>query len=349
MSVSAYGVFAADKAFEPMQIERRALGPQDVQIEIIYCGLCHTDVHFVRHMPATRFPCIPGHEIVGRVSAIGDKVDRHRVGDIVGVGCMVDSCRTCDACQAGEEQFCENGNTQTYNSPTADPPGYTLGGYCERIVVDQHFVLRISHPEGDMAGVAPLLCAGITSYSALKHWRAGPGKRVGIVGIGGLGHVAIRIARALGAEVVAFTTSAAKRADTMRLGAHDVVISRDPDQMKARSESLDLIVNTISAGHRLDDYLALLRRDSSMVMVGVPSAPHDPVDPRVLFRRRRSLTGSLIGGIAQTQDMLDFCARNEIVAEVEIIGAKQIDDAYLRMVRGDVRYRFVLDAATLRG
>ena len=346
MTTSAYGAPAADKPFEPMQIDRRDLGPEDVHIDIAYCGLCHTDLHCARDWPTTRYPCVPGHEIVGTVTAVGDAVTRHAVGDVVGVGCMVDSCRSCDPCREEEEQFCAAGSTQTYNSPTADAPGYTMGGYAKAIVVDQHFVLKITHDAKDLAAVSPLLCAGITTYSALKYHGVGPGMRVGIVGIGGVGHVGVRIARALGAHVVAFTTSASKQGDALDLGAHEVVVSRDADAMAACADSLDFIVNTVAAGHSLDTYLSLLKRGGAMALLGVPNSPHEPPNPRILFRRR-SLTGSLIGGIAETQEMLDFCAEHGIVADIEMVAADQIDTAYERMAKGDVKYRFVLDTATI--
>lgn len=347
MSVKAYAAFSCDSPFSPWEIERRAPGPHDVQIEIVYCGICHTDLHQVRDWGNTKFPCVPGHEIVGRVTAIGDRVTRFKIKDAVGVGCIVDSCRHCEPCMEGLEQFCKNGFTNTYNSPTQDPPGYTLGGYSERIVVDENYVLRISHPDKQLAAVAPLLCAGITTYSALRHWDVGPGKKVGIVGIGGLGHVAIKIARAMGAHVVAFTTSESKRDDAARLGAHEVVVSRDKREMGSRVETLDFILNTVAVSHDLNEYLVLLKRDCSMALIGVPNTPHDSPDARILFRRRRSLTGSLIGGIAETQEMLDFCAKHEIVADIEMIRIDQLDEAYDRMLKNDVKYRFVIDNATL--
>lgn len=346
---TAWGVCARDKAFEAMTITRRQPGPQDVQIDIAWCGICHTDLHQVRDWAGTRFPCVPGHEIVGHVSAVGDDVTRFAVGDAVGVGCIVDSCRHCEPCDEGLEQFCRGGFTGTYNAPTQDPPGHTLGGYAQRMVVNENYVLRVTHPADQLAAVAPLLCAGITTYSAFRTWKVGPGTRVGIVGIGGLGHVGVRIAHALGAHVVAFTTSSSKRDDALRLGAHEVVVSRDRDAMAARVETLDFILNTVAAPHDLEEYLLLLRLDGTMAMIGAPATPHPPIDVRTLYRRRRSLSGSLIGGIRETQEMLDFCADHGIVSDIETIRADQIDSAYDRLLRNDVKYRFVIDVATMAG
>ncbi len=348
MTVKARGAQAADKPLESMDIARRAPGPRDVQVEIAYCGVCHSDLHTVRsEWGGTKYPCVPGHEIVGQVSAVGDAVTAFAVGDTVGVGCMVDSCQHCAACDEGLEQYCENGFTGTYNGATADPPGHTLGGYSQRIVVDERFVLRIRHPRGQLAAVAPLLCAGITTYSPLRHWNAGPGKKVGIVGIGGLGHMGIKIAHAMGAHVVAFTTSEGKRQDAHDLGADEVVISRDPAQMKAHAGSFDMILDTVAASHDLDAFTSLLKRDGTLVLVGVPEHPHpSPAIGNLIFKRR-AIAGSLIGGIAETQEMLDFCAEHGIVADIEMIAARDIDKAYDRMVRSDVKYRFVIDNATL--
>ncbi len=348
MSVKAYGAIAADNPLEPMAIARRAPGPRDVQVEIAYCGVCHSDLHTVRsEWGGTRYPCVPGHEIVGKVSAVGAEVKGFQVGDTVGVGCMVDSCGHCAACGEGLEQYCENGFTGTYNGATADPPGHTFGGYSQRIVVDERFVLRIRHPEAQLAAVAPLLCAGITTYSPLRHWNAGPGKKVGIVGIGGLGHMGIKIAHAMGAHVVAFTTSEGKRRDAHALGADEVVISRDAAQMQAHAGSFDMILDTVAASHDLDAFTSLLKRDGTLVLVGVPEHPHpSPAIGNLVFKRR-AIAGSLIGGIAETQEMLDFCAGHGLVADIEMVAARDIDKAYDRMVRSDVKYRFVIDAATL--
>ena len=348
MTVKAYGAHAADQPVVPMEIARRAPGPRDVQIEIAYCGVCHSDLHTVRsEWPGTRYPCVPGHEIVGQVSAVGGEVTGFKVGDTVGVGCMVGSCKHCEACDDGLEQYCRTGMVGTYNGPTADAPGHTLGGYSQRIVVDQDFVLRVRHPHDQLAAVAPLLCAGITTYSPLRHWGAGPGKKVGIVGIGGLGHMGIKLAHAMGATVVAFTTSEGKRDEARRLGADDVVVSRSPDEMAAHAGSFDFILDTVAAPHDLDAFTALLKRDGTLCLVGAPATPHPSPAVMGLIFGRKSIAGSLIGGIAETQEMLDFCAEHGIVADIETIRAQDIEDAYERMLRSDVKYRFVIDAATL--
>jgi uncharacterized zinc-type alcohol dehydrogenase-like protein len=347
MTVKAYGAYAADKPLEAMDIERRAPGAHDVQIDVAFCGVCHSDLHTVRaEWAGTLFPCVPGHEIVGRVSAVGGHVDGVKIGDLVGVGCMVDSCQHCADCEEGLENYCD-GMVGTYNGPTADAPGHTLGGYSEQIVVHERYVLRVTHPEDQLAAVAPLLCAGITTYSPLRHWGAGPGKTVGIVGIGGLGHMGIKLARAMGAHVVAFTTSESKRRDAEALGAHEVVVSRDPAAMAARIKSLDLIINTVAAPHDLDAFLTLLKRDGTMVLVGAPATPHPSPQVFNLITKRRAIAGSMIGGIPETQEMLDFCAQHGIVADIEMIRADEINTAYERMLEGDVKYRFVIDSATL--
>lgn len=348
MNTKAYGAHAADKPLEPIAIQRRAPGARDVQIDIAYCGVCHSDLHTVRsEWGGTLFPCVPGHEIVGRVTAVGGDVGTHKVGDVVGVGCMVGSCQQCAACDDDLEQYCENGFVGTYNGATPDAPGHTLGGYSQRIVVDEKFVLKIRHPEEQLAAVAPLLCAGITTYSPLRHWNVGPGKKVGIVGIGGLGHMGVKIAHAMGAQVVAFTTSDKKRQDALALGADEVVVSRNKDEMKAQAGSFDLILNTVAASHSLDDYTALLKRDGTLVLVGVPEHPHPSPNVANLIFKRRAIAGSLIGGLAETQEMLDFCAEKGLVADIEMIAAQDIDTAYDRMVKGDVKYRFVIDIASL--
>ena len=348
MTVKAYGAHAADKPLEPMAIARRAPGPRDVQVEIAYCGVCHSDLHTVRaEWGGTLYPCVPGHEIVGKVSAVGDAVKGFKVGDTVGIGCLVGSCGHCAACDEGLENYCENGFFGTYNAPTPDAPGHTLGGYSQRIVVDERFVLHIRHPEEQLAAVAPLLCAGITTYSPLRHWNAGPGKKVGIVGIGGLGHMGIKIAHAMGAHVVAFTTSDGKVRDALALGADEVVISRDAAQMQAHAGSFDMILDTVAASHDLDAFTALLKRDGTLVLVGVPEHAHPSPNVGNLIFKRRAIAGSLIGGLPETQEMLDFCAKHGIVADIEMIAAQDIDKAYDRMVRSDVKYRFVIDSATL--
>jgi uncharacterized zinc-type alcohol dehydrogenase-like protein len=348
MTTKAYGAQAADKPLEPITIERRAPGPHDVQVDIAYCGVCHSDLHTVRsEWGGTLYPCVPGHEIVGEVTAVGGEVTRFKVGDTVGVGCLVGSCQRCASCADGLEQYCENGFVGTYNGPTKDSPGHTLGGYSQRIVVDDKFVLKIRHPKDQLAAVAPLLCAGITTYSPLKHWNAGPGKKVGIVGIGGLGHMGVKIAHAMGAQVVAFTTSESKRQDALQLGADEVVVSRDDKQMRAHRGSFDLILDTVAASHSLDAYSELLKRDGTLVLVGVPEHAHPSPNVANLIFKRRAIAGSLIGGIAETQEMLDFCADKGIVSDIEMIPAQKIDEAYDRMVRSDVKYRFVIDIATV--
>jgi uncharacterized zinc-type alcohol dehydrogenase-like protein len=348
MAIKAYGAFAADKPLEAMDITRRAVGPNDVQIEIAYCGVCHSDLHTVRsEWAGTLFPCVPGHEIVGRVSAVGGQVSRFKEGDVVGVGCLVDSCKHCHSCDEGLEQYCENGFVGTYNGPTPDAPGHTLGGYSQQIVVKDDFVLKISHPEEQLAAVAPLLCAGITTWSPLRHWNVGPGKKVGIVGIGGLGHMGVKLAHALGAHVVAFTTSEAKRQDALDLGADEVVVSRNEGEMAAHANSFDFILNTVSASHSLDAFTALLKRDGTLCLVGVPEHAHPSPDVAALIFKRRAIAGSLIGGIAETQEMLDFCAEHGIVSEIETIDIQEIETAYERMQKSDVKYRFVIDSASL--
>jgi uncharacterized zinc-type alcohol dehydrogenase-like protein len=347
MLVNAYGAYAGDRPLESLQISRRQPGAHDVQIEIAYCGVCHSDLHQVRaEWAGTQFPCVPGHEIVGRVSAVGAHVKNLKAGDLVGVGCMVDSCQHCADCEAGFENYCD-GMVGSYNSPTQDEPGWTLGGYSQRIVVHERFALRIRHDESQLAAVAPLLCAGITTYSPLRHWGAGPGKKVGVVGIGGLGHMGIKLAHAMGAHVVAFTTSDSKREAALALGADEVVVSRSAEEMAQHAQSFDLILNTVAAPHDLDAFLVLLKRDGTMVLVGAPATPHPSPNVFNLIMKRRSIAGSMIGGIPETQEMLDFCAEHGIVADIEMIRADQINEAYERMLRGDVKYRFVIDTATL--
>ncbi|AVX88917.1 NAD(P)-dependent alcohol dehydrogenase [Pseudomonas koreensis] len=347
MQVFAYGAHAGDKPLEPLRITRRDPGPEDVQIEIAYCGICHSDLHQVRaEWEGTQYPCVPGHEIVGRVTAVGQQVSGFAPGDLVGVGCIVDSCKHCEECAEGLENYCD-GMIGTYNFPTADAPGWTLGGYSQAIVVHQRYALRIRHPETQLAAVAPLLCAGITTWSPLRHWNAGPGKKVGVVGIGGLGHMGIKLAHALGAYVVAFTTSESKREAAKSLGADEVVVSSDAQQMAAHLKSFDLIINTVAAPHDLDALLVLLKRDGAMTLVGAPASPHPSPNVFNLIMKRRTLAGSMIGGIPETQEMLDFCAEHGIVSDIELIRAEQINEAYERMLKGDVKYRFVIDNATL--
>jgi uncharacterized zinc-type alcohol dehydrogenase-like protein len=348
MTIKAYGAYAAERPLEPMNIERRQPGPHDVQIDIIYCGVCHSDLHQVRsEWDGTMYPCVPGHEIIGRVTALGGEVTKFKMGETVGVGCLVDSCRSCASCADGLEQYCEKGFTGTYNSPIPDPPGHTLGGYSQRIVVKDDFVLKIRHAPEQLAAAAPLLCAGITTYSPLKHWNVGRGMKAGVVGLGGLGHMGVKLAHALGAQTVAFTTSESKRQDARALGADEVIVSRSAAEMKAHRNSFDFILNTVAASHNLDQYIDLLRRDGTMVLVGAPEQPHPSPSVFALIFKRRSIAGSLIGGIAETQEMLDFCAQKEVVAEIEMIPMQKIETAYDRMQKSDVRYRFVIDMASL--
>ncbi len=346
--VKAFGAFAAHKKLEAMDISRRNPGADDVQIKIAYCGVCHSDLHTVRsEWGGTQYPCVPGHEIVGQVTAVGSAVTKFKVGDTVGVGCMVDSCRHCEPCDDGLEQYCTHGFTGTYNGKTADEPGHTLGGYAQTIVVRDRFVLNITHPREQLAAVAPLLCAGITTYSPLRHWKAGPGKKVGIVGIGGLGHMGVKLSHAMGAHTVAFTTSENKRQAALDLGADEVVVSKNADELAKHAGSFDFILNTVAASHNLDAFTQLLKRDGTMCLVGVPEHPHPSPSIGVLIFGRRSIAGSLIGGIAETQEMLDFCAEHGIVSDIEMIPIQKIDEAYDRMQKNDVKYRFVIDNATL--
>lgn len=347
IKAKAYAAQTATSPLAPFDIERRTPGPEDVQIRILYCGVCHSDLHTVRNeWRNTLYPSVPGHEIVGRVVAVGDRVRGFKVGDLAGVGCMVDSCGHCPACAEGEEQYCDNGFTGTYNGPLFGGEN-THGGYSQNIVVKESFVLRIRHDEKDLAAVAPLLCAGITTYSPLRHWRVGPGMKVGVVGLGGLGHMAIKIAHALGAHVTLFTTSAGKVADGLRLGADAVCISTDRERMAAHANGLDFILNTVAAPHNLDAYLGLLKRNGTMTLVGAPESPHPSPQVFSLILKRRQLAGSLIGGIRETQEMLDFCAEHGIVSDVETIPMDYINTAYERMLKSDVKYRFVIDMATL--
>jgi uncharacterized zinc-type alcohol dehydrogenase-like protein len=346
----AFGYAAQDATtpLAPFRFDRRDPGERDVQIEILYCGVCHSDLHTVRaEWGGTNYPCLPGHEIVGRVTRVGTGVRTFEEGDLVGVGCIVDSCRSCRSCREGLEQYCEVGMTGTYNGPEQGTGANTYGGYSDIIVVDEGYVLRI--PEGlDPAATAPLLCAGITTYSPLRRWRVQAGQKVGIVGLGGLGHMAVKLARAMGAHVVLFTTSPNKREDAMKLGAHEVVVSKDPEAMKEHHNSFDFILDTVAAPHDLDAYLVLLARDGAMVLVGAPAEPHPATTVFNLIMKRRQIAGSLIGGIAETQEMLDFCAEHGITADIEMIPIQQINEAYERMLKSDVKYRFVIDMASLK-
>jgi uncharacterized zinc-type alcohol dehydrogenase-like protein len=341
-----YGATAASTPVAPFSFNRRDPGPNDVVIKIAYCGVCHSDLHQVRNeWRNTVYPCVPGHEIVGHIIAVGSEVTSFHKGEPAAVGCMVGSCRSCAACREGLENYCEAGFNPTYNGVDAVIGGPTFGGYADHIVVDQHFVLKI--PAGmDLAATAPLLCAGITTYSPLKHWGAGPGKKVGIVGLGGLGHMGLKIAHAMGAHVVLFTTSAGKAEDARKLGADEVVISKDADAMAAQGETFDFILDTVAADHSIDAYLGLLKRDGTLCQVGAPENPLSIAVFSVIWRRR-NFAGSLIGGIPETQEMLEFCAKHGLTADIELISIDTIEQAYARMLKSDVKYRFVIDMATL--
>jgi uncharacterized zinc-type alcohol dehydrogenase-like protein len=346
MTIKAYAAQDASSPLVPFTIERRVPGPQDIEIDILYCGVCHSDLHQARdEWQGTTYPCVPGHEIVGRVTRVGSAVTGFQPGDRAAIGCMVDSCRTCPSCQDGEEQFCDQGPIWTYNAEDRHSGGMTYGGYSQSIVADQAFVLRV--PDNlDLAASAPLLCAGITTWSPLRHWGVGPGQKVGVVGLGGLGHMAVKFAKALGAEVVLFTTSPGKAEDARRLGASEVVLSNDPVAMGALRNHFDFILDTVSAPHDLNVYLGLLKRNGTLTLVGVPPEAA-PVAAANLIFGRHQLAGSLIGGIRETQEMLDFCGEHHITSDIELIPMASINAAYERMLRSDVKYRFVIDLATL--
>jgi uncharacterized zinc-type alcohol dehydrogenase-like protein len=345
-NTKAYAASSAKSPLEPLSFTRRDVLPNDVKIDILFCGVCHSDIHTARdEWGGTTFPCVPGHEIAGRVVAVGREVKKFKEGDLAAVGCMVDACRDCHSCHENLEQFCED-VVFTYNSPDEHTGGVTYGGYSTNIVVDENFVLRVRN-DVDLAASAPLLCAGITTYSPLRHWKVGKGHKVGIVGLGGLGHMGVKFASAFGAEVTLFTTSPGKAADAKRFGAHDTVISKDEDAMKARANTFDFILDTVSANHDLDLYLSLLKRDGTLTLVGLAAEPIS-INPFSLVRWRHQLAGSLIGGIAETQEMLDFCADRGITCDVEKIKIDYINEAYERMLRSDVKYRFVIDIASLK-
>lgn len=346
----AYAAQGSTSGLSAAAIQRREPGPTDVQIEILFCGVCHSDLHQVRNewenMMPTVYPCVPGHEIVGRVTKVGSSVKKFKEGDLAGVGCLVDSDRTCPNCKAGEEQFCNSMPTFTYNAEDKHLGGVTYGGYSDRIVVDEAFTLKV--PKGmDLAATAPLLCAGITTYSPMRHWKVSKGQKVGIVGLGGLGHMGVKFARAFGAHVVLFTTSPNKVQDGLKLGAHEVVISKDEAEMLKHAGSFDFILDTVSAQHNVNAYLNLLKRDSTMVMVGASPTPL-PIEVGSLLFGRRTLAGSIIGGLRETQEMLDFCAEHGIVSDIEIISIQQINQAYERLEKSDVKYRFVIHMASLQ-
>ncbi len=345
--VNGYAAQSATSPLGPFRLDRREPGPRDVEIDIQYCGVCHSDLHMARNEWAMAvYPVVPGHEIVGRVSRVGGSVTRFMAGDLAGVGCMVDSCRTCPDCQAGLEQYCQQGAILTYNSPDKHLGGMTYGGYSNRIVVDEAFVLKIK-AAGNLAPVAPLLCAGITTYSPLRHWGVDKGSKVGIVGLGGLGHMGLKFAHAFGARVVLFTSSPGKTEDGRRLGADEVVVSSNAEDMKRHAGSFDFILDTVAAPHNLDAYTSMLKRDATLCLVGAPATPHPSPGIFNLIFKRRQIAGSLIGGIAETQEMLDFCAERGIVCDIEMIPIQDINTAYERMLKSDVKYRFVIDIASL--
>ena len=339
---------SATSALAPLAIDRREPTPTDVEMEILFCGVCHSDLHTARsEWLGTMYPCVPGHEIVGRVTRVGSKVTKFKVGDLSAVGCMVDSCRTCENCKAGLEQFCLAFPVFTYNGVDKHLGGHTFGGYSTSVVVDEAFTLRV--PAGlDLAATAPLLCAGITTYSPMRHWKAGPGKKVGVIGLGGLGHMAVKFAHAFGAHTVLFTTSPGKVADGLRLGANEVVISKDAAAMAKHAARFDFILDCVSAQHDINTYLALLKLDGTLALVGAPEHPL-PVAAFSLILPRRNFAGSAIGGIPETQEMLDFCAKHKIVCDIELIPMQKINEAWDRLVKQDVKYRFVIDMASLKG
>jgi alcohol dehydrogenase (NADP+) len=347
MKTNAYAAHNATAPLAPFSFQRRDLGQHDVQIEILYCGVCHSDLHTVRsEWGGTTYPCVPGHEIIGRVVKVGAQVQKFKEGDTAGVGCMVDSCRTCENCKDDLEQFCEKGTIFTYNSPDKHTGGTTFGGYSDSIVVDEAFVLQV--PKNlDLAATAPLLCAGITTYSPLHYHNVSKGQKVGVVGLGGLGHMGVKLAKGFGAHVVVFTTSSNKVEDALRLGADEVVNSKNADEMKKHLNSFHFILDTVSAQHDINAYLLLLKRDGNLTQVGVPPEPL-PLNVGSLIFGRRSLSGSLIGGIKETQEMLDFCGKHNITADIELIPIQNINEAYDRLVKSDVKYRFVIDMASLK-
>lgn len=348
IEVKGYAAHDATSPLVPFRFERREPGPHDVQIEILYSGICHSDLHQIHNdWSNSLYPMVPGHEIIGRVVRVGEAVTRLKPGDHAGVGCMVDSCRTCSACQEGLEQYCEQGATLTYNDRERTGGGLTFGGYSDQIVVEERFVVKIPGAM-DLKAAAPLLCAGITTYSPLRHWKVGPGRKVGVIGLGGLGHMGIKFAKALGAHVVMITTSPGKAEDAARLGADEVLLSRDADAMAAHAGSFDFLLNTVPVPHDLNPYMGLLKRDRTMALVGVLTELDPPLSGGALIMGRKSVAGSAIGGMAETQEMIDFCAEHGIVSDVEIIPIQSVNHAYERLVKNDVKYRFVIDMASLR-
>jgi alcohol dehydrogenase (NADP+) len=346
IKTNGYAAQSAKSPLAPFSFERRDPGPRDVHIDILYCGVCHSDLHTARNeWTNTIYPCVPGHEIVGRVAKVGKDVRKFKEGDFAAVGCLVGSDLTCPSCKAGLEQYCDTGFVGTYNSEDKISGGMTFGGYSKAMVVDEHFVLRLPDTK-NLAAVAPLLCAGITTYSPLRHWKVGPGQTVGIVGLGGLGHMGVKLANAMGAHVVLFTTSPGKAQDALRLGAKEVVISKDTAEMEKRIGTFDFILDTVSAQHDVNMFLNLLKTDGTMTQVGAPEQPL-PVSAFSLIFKRRQFAGSLIGGLPETQEMLDFCAERGITSDIELIPIQKINEAYERMLRSDVKYRFVIDMASL--
>ncbi len=346
IATKSYAAQSATSPLSPFNFQRREVGPHDVLIDIKFCGVCHSDLHQVRdEWGGSIYPMVPGHEIVGKISKVGEKVKNFRVGDLAGVGCFVDSCRTCASCTKGNEQYCETGMAGTYNGYEMDKKTPTYGGYSNFIVVDENYTLRISD-KLPLNAVAPLLCAGITTYSPLRHWKVGKGQKVAVVGLGGLGHMGVKLAVSFGAEVTVLSSSANKEADAKRLGAHNFVYTKDEKAVAKVRNQFDFILDTVSAQHDFNLYLAMLKTDSTMVLVGAPPAPV-PVAAFSLIPKRKTLAGSMIGGIRETQEMLDYCAANNIVSDIEVIAIKDIEAAYVRMLKGDVRYRFVIDMATL--
>jgi uncharacterized zinc-type alcohol dehydrogenase-like protein len=347
MPTKAYAAQSATTPLAPWSFTRRDPLPDDVAIDILYCGVCHSDLHMARNeWGMAAYPCVPGHEIVGRVTKVGKNVKSFKEGDLAAVGCMVDSCRECASCKEGLEQYCEKGMTLTYCSPDKHSGGFTHGGYSENIVVDQAFVLRLN-PKANLAAVAPLLCAGITTYSPMRHWKVGKGKKVGVVGLGGLGHMGIKFAHAFGAHTVLFTTSPSKVEDGKKLGADEVVISKNPDEMAKHTASFDFILDCVSAKHDVNALISLIKRDGTLCLVGAPEHPLEVGAFGLLFGRR-SFAGSGIGGIAETQEMLDFCAERNITSDIEMIKIQDINTAYERLLKSDVKYRFVIDMASLK-
>lgn len=345
-ATKAYAAPSSSAPLGPFTIDRRDVGPHDVKFEILYCGVCHSDLHVVKNeWHGTNYPVVPGHEIVGRVTQVGTEVTKFKAGDLAGVGCLVDSCRECDNCKKGLEQFCRNGSTGTYNAKDKHTSGFTYGGYSKQIVVDESFVLKVSD-KLPLEGVAPLLCAGITTYSPLRHWKVGKGHKVAVVGLGGLGHMAVKFAASFGAEVTMLSSSPEKEKDAQRLGAHHFALTKDPKQVNDLKGKFDFIIDTVSAEHNYNDYLNMLNTDGVMICVGAPPTPSQ-IMAFSLIGGRKSLAGSLIGGLPETQEMLDYCAEHNIVSDVEVIPMDYINTSYERMLKGDVKYRFVIDMATL--